>query len=64
MTQCSDSVATCDCTRFQSCVTMSAAGSCTGWYKTSAGNFYCASCSNCTAAAANATHACCPEHVQ
>jgi len=64
MTQCSDNVPTCNCSHFQACVTMGASGACTGWYKTSAGNFYCASCSNCTAAAANATHACCPETVQ
>lgn len=61
MTQCSDNVPTCDCSLMQACATVSMSGACVGWYKTSAGNFQCASCSDCTGAAQAVTQACCPD---
>jgi len=59
-TTCSPNAPVCNCGTFKSCVTMSGSTCVQAFYKTSAGNFVCASCSNCTGAATSATQACCP----
>jgi hypothetical protein len=60
MTQCSGAQPSCQCT-FEACATVTTSGHCTGWYKSSAGNFICASCQDCTGAAQALTSACCPD---
>lgn len=61
MTQCSDNVPTCECSLMQACATVSMSGSCVAWYKTSVGNFKCAACDDCSAAAQAVANACCPD---
>jgi len=62
ITQCSDPEANCECASFQSCVTVSVSDGCVQtWYKTSMGNFFCASCTDCQAAAMAVIGACCTD---
>lgn len=58
--QCSDPSAMCECGSYQACVVWSGTRCKSAFYRTSRGDFKCASCSDCAAAANASIQACCP----
>jgi hypothetical protein len=58
--QCSEPSAMCECSLYQACVTWSGTRCTSAFYRTSRGDFKCASCSNCAAAVNASIQACCP----
>lgn len=59
--KCSMNAGMCECGTYMACITWSGTTCTKAWYKTSMGNFTCASCDNCTGAVTASVEACCPD---